>query len=198
VSKGERTRAHILRTAAPVFNQRGYAGSSVADLVKATGLERGGIYRHFESKEVLALEAFDNVVAELGRRQRALMSQEAHAVDRLLGFVQFFREMVSDPPLPGGCPVMNTAIESDHGRAAFRERAQRAMGHMRAILCRTTREGQACGGIRSEVNPEQIATVMVATLEGALMLTLLYEDPVHMEHAAAHLEQHLEDRVRAR
>ena len=55
--KKEQTRQRIVAEAAPVFNQRGYAGSSLADLMKATGLEKGGIYRHFSSKEELAGEA---------------------------------------------------------------------------------------------------------------------------------------------
>jgi AcrR family transcriptional regulator len=59
MTKGEQTRQRIVAEAAPVFNQRGYEGSSLADLMKATGLKKGGIYRHFSSKEELAAEAFD-------------------------------------------------------------------------------------------------------------------------------------------
>src|SRR5260221_531647 len=57
--KGEQTRQEIIRKAAPIFNQRGYDGAALSDLMRATGLEKGGIYRHFESKEQLAAEAFD-------------------------------------------------------------------------------------------------------------------------------------------
>jgi len=59
MSKGEQTRQEIIRKAAPIFNQRGYDGAAMSDLMKATGLEKGGIYRHFSSKEALAAEAFD-------------------------------------------------------------------------------------------------------------------------------------------
>src|SRR6266704_805053 len=57
--KGEQTRQEIIREAAPIFNQRGYEGAALSDLMKATGLEKGGIYRHFEGKQQLAAEAFD-------------------------------------------------------------------------------------------------------------------------------------------
>ncbi len=57
--KGEQTRHEIIRKAAPIFNQRGYEGAALSELMEATGLEKGGIYRHFESKEQLAGEAFD-------------------------------------------------------------------------------------------------------------------------------------------
>ncbi len=51
VRKGEQTRQEIIRKAAPIFNQKGYDGAALSDLMRATGLEKGGIYRHFESKE---------------------------------------------------------------------------------------------------------------------------------------------------
>src|SRR5215813_8035692 len=57
--KGEATRREIIEKAAPIFNQKGFEGASLSDLMAATGLEKGGIYRHFESKEELAAEAFD-------------------------------------------------------------------------------------------------------------------------------------------
>src|ERR1700689_4577207 len=59
MTKGEQTRRKIVAAAAPIFNQHGYEGSSLADLMAATGLKKGGIYRHFASKEELAAEAFD-------------------------------------------------------------------------------------------------------------------------------------------
>src|SRR5271170_2332921 len=59
VTKGEQTRGDIIRKSAPLFNQRGYEGTSLSDLMEATGLQKGGIYRHFSSKEELATEAFD-------------------------------------------------------------------------------------------------------------------------------------------
>ena len=58
--KGEQTRQDIIRKAAPIFNQKGYDGAALSDLMRATGLEKGGIYRHFESKQELAVDAFDH------------------------------------------------------------------------------------------------------------------------------------------
>jgi len=59
MTKGEQTRRKIVEAAAPIFNQHGYEGSSLNALMEATGLKKGGIYRHFASKEELAAEAFD-------------------------------------------------------------------------------------------------------------------------------------------
>jgi AcrR family transcriptional regulator len=59
MSKGERTLRKILEKVAPIFNKHGYEGSSLTDVMAATGLRKGGIYRHFASKEELSAEAFD-------------------------------------------------------------------------------------------------------------------------------------------
>jgi TetR/AcrR family transcriptional repressor of nem operon len=58
-SKGHKTRERIVAEAANLFYQHGFEGSSMSDVMAATGLEKGGIYRHFSSKEELAAEAFN-------------------------------------------------------------------------------------------------------------------------------------------
>ena len=57
MSKAEKTKENIVKQAAALFNQKGYSGSSISDIMQATGLQKGGIYNHFNSKEELALEA---------------------------------------------------------------------------------------------------------------------------------------------
>ncbi len=64
--KGEATRQRIIAEAAPIFNQRGFDGCSMQDLMTATGLEKGGLYRHFSNKEELASEAFRFALAQNG------------------------------------------------------------------------------------------------------------------------------------
>ena len=59
MSKGDDTKERIIEQTAPLFNQMGFFGSSLSDIMQATGLKKGGIYNHFGSKEQLALEAYD-------------------------------------------------------------------------------------------------------------------------------------------
>ena len=59
MTKGEQTRQRLVAEAAGLFNRQGYEGSSMQDIMQATGLQKGGIYRHFGTKEELAQEAFD-------------------------------------------------------------------------------------------------------------------------------------------
>src|SRR6185295_14341838 len=156
------------------------------------GLQKGGIYRHFESKEQLAVEAFDYAVGLMGRRFAEALEGKTHAVDRLSAVIAVFEALPTDPPVPGGCPMMNASIENDDGNPVLRERARAAMDGLRGLIVRTTNRGLERGEVRPGVDPDALATVMISTLEGAVMMSKLYDDEAHVARAAAHLRQHLD------
>src|SRR6266404_7918704 len=87
--KGEQTRQEIIRKAAPLFNQRGYDGAALSDLMRATGLEKGGIYRHFSSKEALAAEAFDYA-------WRKTLDARIHDLDTVSNTVDRLKQLVAN------------------------------------------------------------------------------------------------------
>jgi AcrR family transcriptional regulator len=198
MSRGEETRRHIVRCAAEVFNRVGYAAATVSDLEEATGLRTGGIYRHFGGKEELALAAFDHAVGCLEARFVEEATASPHAVDRLRAMVDVYRGLATEPAVPGGCPVMNAAIETDAaGSAALRDRARRAMDRWRQRIRALVEEGQARGEVRGDVEAAAFANLFLSTMEGATMLTGLYGDRKPLMDAADHIDAHLESRVRA-
>jgi TetR/AcrR family transcriptional regulator, transcriptional repressor for nem operon len=197
VRSGDETREKIIRQAAALFNTQGFAGASMSDIMAATGLQKGGIYRHFESKEQLALESFDYAVQVMGDRFREALEGRRDAMERLHAIISVFARIPADPPVPGGCPVMNAGIENDDGNPALRERARAAMDGLRALVVRVARGGIERGELRGGVDPDELASVMISTLEGAVMLSKLYDDPAHVARAVAHLERYLDESVRA-
>ena len=197
MGKGEQTRERILEQAAVLFNVQGFAGSSLADIMQATGLRKGGIYRHFESKEALALEAFDHAVGLVRARFVAALEGRRNAIDRLRAIVGVFRLHAVDPPIPGGCPVMNTAIETDDGNPELRDRARTAMEEWRAMVHRTVAKGMERGEVRDGVDGEELSSIMISLLEGAIMMSKLYHDPQHVLRAVDYLDRYLTEQVAA-
>jgi len=185
--KGERARRMIVERSAGVFNTRGYFGASMGDLVRATGFEKGGIYNHFGSKEELALAAFDYAVEAMRGRFEAALSGKEGALDRLLAIVEVFAELVEDPPVAGGCVVFNTAVEADDAHLVLRERAREAMNDWLRLVGSIAREGVRAGELEPGTDPREVASLTVATLEGALALSRLHGDPAHMRRAVRHL-----------
>jgi TetR/AcrR family transcriptional regulator, transcriptional repressor for nem operon len=198
MSRGADTKRKILESTAEVFNQRGYFGSSMADILRVTGLQKGGLYNHFRSKEELALEAFDHACSVVGQRFTTALKDKTNAADALVAMVLVFRDYMDDPPIRGGCPIMNTAVESDDTLPALRQRAIEAMDRWRSRIVRLVSRGIESGEIRPEVDGDNLATIIISMVEGALLLSRLYRDRVHIVRATDSLTHLIESEVRAR
>jgi TetR/AcrR family transcriptional repressor of nem operon len=197
VRKGEQTRREIIRKAAPIFNQKGYTGAALSDLMEATGLEKGGIYRHFESKQQLAGEAFD-LAWKLALDARFEGTQEIpNTVDRLKQIVRNFRDRHAGV-IPGGCPLLNTAIDSDDGNPPLRAKARQALRSWLNRLQAIAEEGKRRGEVRSDVDSAKMAMLIVSTLEGSVMIRRLQKKDGPLDLACDHLEEYLETKVRGR
>jgi AcrR family transcriptional regulator len=189
-TKGERTRQRIVERAAAVFNTRGVAGASMADISFATGLEKGGVYNHFETKDHLALAAFDYAAGLVRSRLEAAMAKAPGPLERLYAMLEVYRNIGDVPFVAGGCPLLNTAIEADDTHPALRDRVRRAMSWWQRSIAGAVEEAIAAGEL-VEVEPAALASTMIALLEGAIMLSSLYRDGSHMKAAIDHLARHL-------
>jgi len=196
MSKGDETRQRIVKEAAALFNKQGFAGSSMADLMEATGLEKGGIYRHFSSKDEVAAEAFDYAWQAATDARMHDLDSVPNSVDRLKRFVSNFVERRS--PVPGGCPLLNTAVEADDGSPLMRERALQALRQWQSRLSTITAAGIRKGEIRKGTSPKKVATLIISSLEGALMISRLERNHHALGEVQAHLNDYLETEVRSR
>lgn len=193
--KGEVTRQRIIAEAAPIFNQRGFSGCSMQDVMEATGLEKGGLYRHFHSKEELAVEAFRYALGRTVKLRTEHLDRSRGAVEALRSFIEQFVKTTG--AVRGGCPLMNTAIDADDGNPALRNLAREGFGEWRARLRSITEEGIRLGEIRKKTNPRTVANAIISTLEGALMLSRLEEKKTPLKDAQVALDCML-DRIAAR
>jgi TetR/AcrR family transcriptional regulator, transcriptional repressor for nem operon len=195
MSKAQATKTRIIQQAASLFNQQGYAGSSMSDLMRVTGLQKGGIYNHFSSKDELALAAFDFAANQIQQNFMGALKGKRRAVDRLIAVLSVYEHMLDDPPIEGGCPILNTAIESDDTHPALRERAQLAMDAWRNLIRRIVHKGLLRGELAPTVDADTVTTILIATIEGALMLSKLYGDASHMERALAYLKTYVQSQL---
>lgn len=195
MKQGEKTRENILHQAAELFNTQGYAGASISDIMKATGLKKGGIYNHFTSKEQLWLESFDYAYRLVETYFNEALKTKKHAIDRLLCVIDCFRDYGTKPVLAGGCPLLNTAIESDDTSAILRERVRQAFNDLGALIRRIVQRGLERNQLHPATNPDQVANVFLSAMEGAVMLTQLYDDPNKMYHTCDHLTHYVQHQL---
>jgi TetR/AcrR family transcriptional repressor of nem operon len=196
VRKGEQTRQEIIRKAAPIFNQKGYDGAALSDLMRAIGLEKGGIYRHFASKQELAGDAFGHARKIAMDTRFEGTEQIPNTVDRLRQIVRNFRDRRTGL-VPGGCPLLNTATDYDDGNPKLRAKARQALSSWLDRLQSIAQDGQRHGEVRSDVDSAKLASLIASTLEGSGMVSRLQRNKKPLDLACRHLEEYLETKVRA-
>src|SRR3954453_5492572 len=167
VTKGERTRRKIVETAAVLFNQRGFTGCSMGDIVEASGLEKGTLYGHFSTKEQLALQAFDYAWKDTSDKRLRNIETVSNAVDKLRLHIDNY---ANTPSFPGGCPLLNFAVDADDGNLALRTRVRKALKGWEDFLAKIVNDGQSAGEINPEIDPHSIANLLISTLEGATVI----------------------------
>ena len=171
MTKGEETRRSIIERAAPLFNQRGFDGCSMSDIMEATGLEKGGIYRHFNSKEEIAEAAFRHSV-------EASMKLRTAGIEHIYSPVEALRTMIarfvhSPSAVAGGCPLMNTAIDADDGNEILRGLVREAFKAWRLRVTAILERAVDAGEIQEDADIAWLSNSVIITLEGAVMLSRL-------------------------
>jgi TetR/AcrR family transcriptional repressor of nem operon len=197
VTKGQQTKREIVEKAAPLFNKKGFEGTSLSDLMHATGLQKGGIYRHFSSKEQLATAAFDYSWGKAVQERLGGVAGVPDCVNRLKLMIDNFVELRSGL-VPGGCPLMNTAVESDDGNASLRRKAVKALQDWTKRLSEITIEGIKKHQIDPRVDPLKLSHQIIASLEGALLINRLRNDNETLEDMRKQLHSYLEQNIRAK
>jgi len=193
VTKGERTRQKIVETAAVLFNQKGFTGCSMGDIVAASGLEKGTLYGHFSTKEELALLAFDHAWKDTSDKRLLNIETVSNAVDKLRLHIDNY---VNTPSFPGGCPLLNFAVDADDGNLALRTRVRKALKDWEDLLAKIVEDGQSAREIKPEIDPHSIANLVISLLEGATALARINKRSAALDDAQRHLNLYLETAVR--
>jgi AcrR family transcriptional regulator len=184
--KGSETRQRILEVAAHAFAERGYAGISLNDVIRRTGLTKGGFYFHFDSKAELALAVCDHIRDSARMRALNVASQHDRAVDQLVAIVrQIVVDKTSDPSMAAlgrVCQELATAEPDLRGK----------LGHFEGWFTTTEellRAAQAEGSMDPSVDVERAAWFLVTSFVGADFVSDLRGDDLaqytdtYLEHA---------------
>ena len=169
----EQTKATILRESANLFNTQGYKATSLSDITTATGFTKGAIYKHFNNKEDLEQQA----LRSLGRKMFDILSTEIKEArdyeSKMEVFFTFFKNYLVDPPYAGGCPLLNSAVESDDANPVLRQQSFGMLVTFKSTLRRVMENAKKQHAIKPNTDLDQLVHVYIATLEGAMMMSKL-------------------------
>lgn len=171
MTKAERTKQQILEATAPLFNKKGFDGATLADLCEATGLTKGALYGNFENKEELAVAAFQFA----SQKVKAFVSERTAGAatyrDKLLALLNFFSAYVYHPPVPGGCPLLNTAVEADDYHTSLRKAVAAELENSISFMSSLIEKGKRAGEFRPDIRSREYAMLFFSAVEGALMIS---------------------------
>ena len=172
-NKAEKTKQFIVEKTAPIFNMKGYAGTSLNDMIQATGLTKGSIYGNFVNKDDVALAAFDFNLKKVNEVISTEMASRKTFREKLLAYTKVYENFLEFPFPEGGCPVLYTAVDADDTHPMLKQKAADAIMHWKNAIAKLIQKGIGNNEFRPDVDPEQIALTIIATIEGAIMITKL-------------------------
>ncbi|MET2984145.1 TetR/AcrR family transcriptional regulator [Aureibaculum conchae] len=187
-TKAELTKLHILKTVAPIFNQYGYAATSLSDITEATNLTKGAIYGHFENKEELATAAFNyNVKTMLTRIGEHLQSNDS-PIQKLYLITDFYRNYYDYSQELGGCPIINIGVDANNQNTALMERVRYVVQKIQDQVATLIKRGIELGEISSEINAMTYAKRIDTLLQGAIFLTYTMNDDSYLKETTDYID----------
>lgn len=185
----EVTKEKILKQSGQLFNTQGYKATSLRDITEATGFTKGAIYRHFSSKDELEMETLSHLSNQMFELVRSRIKEANTAGAKLRSVFHFFETYISKPPIKGGCPLMNVAIEADDAHPQLRKRAVFIMNMLHDSIDTILSNGIKYEQIKKDIDRGYYATVIIASLEGAIMMSKLRGNHGDIKRVTHHLDQ---------
>src|SRR5271168_4865572 len=171
----ERTRERLLQAAFREVHRSGFQSAGIDTILAATNVTKGALYHHFESKEALGYAIVEEVIAKLVHdRWLHPMLSDGQPIDILIGIVQ--RLPVRPRDIRNSCPLLNLAQEMSPLDEQFRKRLERLFLAWQEGVAALLRRGQSEGTVRRDLNPEEIASFLVAMVEGYASLAKNAQD----------------------
>jgi AcrR family transcriptional regulator len=184
----EITKAKVLKEATNLFNTKGYKSTSLSDITAATGLTKGAIYRHFANKESLEIEVFQKMMQAIFVTLNEKIKVENNTRDKLFCVLNLFQSYITNPLIIGGCPLLNVSVEVDDTNLELKDKAKKALSVFRESVERIIINGKTHKQVGALVNEKLVATVLISTLEGGVMMSKLQNSNSDIDIVVSHLK----------
>ena len=181
VTRSNSSRERILGTAESIVLQKGFAGTSIEDIVDQAAITKGGFFYHFQGKTELAqglveryLVADDVIFDQLFSQADELSEDPLH---QLLIFLKLFAKMMEDMDTTHpGCLIAGFTYESQQFNDSIRDLIKQGVLSWRNMIAKRLAVIVEQHPPRAEVDIEALADMFTATIEGAIILSRIFGD----------------------
>jgi len=192
MTKAERTRQLIIEKTAPLFNSKGYEGTTLTDLTAVTGLTKGSLYGNFADKDEIAREAFLFSVRKVKEMVKKELDDVSTNKKKLIALLEFYAEYVFHPPVAGGCPLLNTAVEADDHNTSMRKFVSKELVETIDFIDSLLKKGVKSGEFTTGIRTRDIAYTLFCSVEGALMFARVERSSEPMDIIVKHCKKILD------
>lgn len=190
MGKAERTKQFIIEQAAPIFNEKGIAGTTIDDVLNAAKVAKGCLYNHFESKEDLANATIDFLLEKITTGIRIAMDKEKTSKAKIFAYLNFSKYPL-DTYVTGGCPIFNMAVEADNNNPVVKKKIKEVMLEGQQNFIRILNEGIKNGEWADTLDAKQFAFNMFAAIEGATVVCRILDSNQPMQGVIKSLKAEL-------
>jgi TetR/AcrR family transcriptional regulator, transcriptional repressor for nem operon len=193
IREGRGTKAAILAVAARIMHVKGYHATSLDDILRESAVGKGNFYHYFKSKEDLGYDILDAAIRSFVERalDPCFADPDANRLGQIRCFLDGLLQSERERNCIGGCPMGNLASELSDVHEGFRAKLAAAFTRWRARLTQALEEGQARGEVAPGCDPVATGRFLVASLEGAMLITKVQKDISVMEQCVAELQHYL-------
>jgi TetR/AcrR family transcriptional repressor of nem operon len=175
-------RERILAEGMKVVHAHGFANASVRDIVQAAGVPQGSFTNHFTSKEAFGLEVIELYYAASRQNQLQTLRNDAlPPLQRLRAYIDASKDRLNQSQMRNGCLLGNFAAEASDHSEPIRLRLAEIFAESRASLAYCLRAAVQAGEVAPNIDCDEVAAFIQASLQGANLLAKLERSPLPLE-----------------
>jgi len=195
--KGAQTRERILAAAEPLVLRQGYAGTSLDDILGATGLTKGAFFHHFKDKAAFARALVERCACnDTARFERCAAEGEAESDDPLIqaaAFLQAMEDFFEKRPTPvDGCVLAVYTYEIMQFEPTIHAYVAQCFRRWSAVYERKFEAVLARYKPAAPVTARDLAESVLSVFEGAIILSRSFNDPMLLVRQLRQFRQYFE------
>jgi TetR/AcrR family transcriptional regulator, transcriptional repressor for nem operon len=192
-SKGDLTRQNIIDKSMDLFSVKGFFNTSIADIVQATGLTKGGLYGHFRNKEEIWYAVYEECV----RIWKSIVFDGLKAIpDPLVridkAMENSLKHYLGGGVFEGGCFLLNSLVDLSGVAPVMSNHVLAGFTGFAGLLRRWLKEAEDQGLIKEGLNLSEIADFMVISVNGAAPLYAASKDPLVWQHTLSQMRFYIQ------
>ncbi len=185
------TRERLLHAARALFHAQGYGATGLAQILREAEVNSGSLYHYFKSKDDLlvgVLELYrDNIWPML---LQPVFDKHADPLDRVFALLDAYRNQLLASDFQSSCPIGNLALELSEFQPGARELVEANFEQWRTIVHDWLTE--VADLLAPETDLDQLATFVLTTMEGGVMLSRSYRDVRPFDAAVRSLDDYIQ------